>query len=261
MKFSFLSFCCLIFIGCQNDTKNCNSEQEIYEKYADNKEIVKTVDCANRVIKTCEIIRFNKDSIVYNGEYKEFFDDGSLHKIGFFKMNIQDSIAIVYRKDGSKELDNYRVNGALKGFQNYYDRNNKISSRNYFINDSQMIFKIFYNENGSIKSFEGRALFIFYDKEPNNLKVGERLFIGNEVPIVNELITELYIKLTNAKGEKKVDVKTQSFQYMNNAYFKGVMFTPSAKGSYNYSAIVTLINKSDHSVVKVDTMSLPINVR
>lgn len=214
-----------------------------------------------RIVSEQEISRTPDGKLIANGYFREYFDNGALHSIAFFKNNKQDSIAIKYYQNGNKELEFYWQNGIQIGFQSIYNQNGKYQRRDYFLKDSTKLFIVTYNEKGDIEKLDGTLFYIAYNKDVDNVQLGEEIKIINEVITLENTETLLTLKFTDPNKKTLVDTTVKQFLVFKNQHFVPVIYSPKEKGEYEYSLKVQLIDKSDGKMLKEDSINFTIRVK
>lgn len=252
----------ILIVGCKENSKliNCNATHESIIRNDDLDEIRVIRNCDNKLLYSQEGILISKDSFISQGAYREFYESGYLKVLSFFKKNIQDSVMIKYRSDKSIEFRNYYVDGMKKGFQNYYYNSGKIEMQNYHKNDSQIICKILYDSTGSISDINGQILRVDLNKTPDNYVVGDQLFIKNEILVVDQFRPRLCIVFRSKTGQNIIDTVVESFQYIDNRFWKMLCIKADQEGVYQYSAVATWLDKSKLKIIKGDSIAFSIKV-
>lgn len=120
-----LSFLCI----CQNkpeisegQTAVSRSEilQVILEKRGD--KTVKQTRSISGVLKwEVEMSEKNNGKLIADGYMKEFFENGNVKKLSYFKMGVQDSVCIEYYQNGAKHIQYWFANGRQTGKKVYFD--------------------------------------------------------------------------------------------------------------------------------------------
>ena len=258
MKYYILLIISFFMVSCSNENK-CKTMHKTDQVIKGNLHLIRVYNGCNESPEIeYEALKMPDSSLVHNGYYKEFYANGKLRKLGFFKYDIQDSIAIQYRKDGIVDFDNYKFEGQRKGFQNCYDSSGKYLERSYYINDSTYTFRIIYSSVGKIEKMEGRLFNVFWDKEPSLIKLGDSIFIGNEIITLDHMVSDCKVFITRPSNKDTIFPKLITLK-MNNATYKPVLFKPTQKGNFQYHIKVSLISK--RAIIKTDTMSFPLIVR
>ncbi|MFA6058692.1 MAG: hypothetical protein WC756_10875 [Taibaiella sp.] len=253
-----LSICVLQFLGCGE--KECIVT--IKEQKANNIELKIIKDnCNDRLLKEQEFLKISPDSMIPHGLYKEYFKNGKISSFAFFKNGLQDSIAIKYYQNGNKELEFYWQDGIQIGFQSIYNQNGKYQRRDYFLRDSIKMFLLTYNEDGRIEHLEGPLFHISYNKEVDNLRLGEEINIVNEVITLENAETLLTLKFTDPNKKTLVDTTVKQFLVFKNLHFIPIVYSPKERGDYQYSLKVQLIDKSNGNLLKADSTNFAITVK
>jgi hypothetical protein len=215
----------------------------------------------DKMISERELSRTSEGKLIANGYFKEYFDNGKLHAISFFKNNKQDSIAIKYYENGNKELEFYWEDGKQTGFQNHFYPNGRYKLRNYFDNNSSVVFKAIYDNNGQIDSLEGTPYNIIFNKVPNSLILGEEVSIINEVITLENVETLFNLKFIDPHHKTLVDKSVNQFLIFENVRFVPVIYSPKEKGEYQYIVKVKLIDKANGKTLKEHSTNFSLMVR
>jgi hypothetical protein len=215
----------------------------------------------DKIISEQELSGTSDGKLIANGYFREYFDNGTLHSVSFFKNNKQDSIAIRYYENGNKELEFYWENGKQVGFQNQFYPDGRYKLRNYFDNNSSIIFKAIYNSNGQIDSLEGTPYNIVFNKIPNSLKLGEEFTIVNEVITLENVETFFNLKFIDPHNKTLVDKTLNQFLISKNLRFVPVIYSPKEKGKYQYIVTVKLIDKANSKTLKEHSTNFSLIVR
>lgn len=183
--FGLLLFSLFFYSGCINGSRNGI--------------LVKTYDNYGNLITEQEL---TKDSIK-NGFHKDYYPNGMIKELSFYKGGKKDSVDILYDSIGKMEFKYFNKNGQLDGsYFKFYDNGNveyvlnffegKKNGpgsgyfpngiiRNYYDYDGQgnLRFKINYNSNGEKESEDGHAIIdVQSNKESRSLQIGDT-FIAN----------------------------------------------------------------------------------
>ncbi|PZF74838.1 toxin-antitoxin system YwqK family antitoxin [Taibaiella soli] len=68
-----------------------------------------------------QMVALENGKMIVNGYMKEFFKNGNVKKLSFFKKGIQDSICIAYFENGAKQVLYWYADGREVGARIYYD--------------------------------------------------------------------------------------------------------------------------------------------
>lgn len=214
----------------------------------------------DQVVSEQEFIRASDNHLIADGYYREYFENGSIRAIAFFKNDKQDSIAIRYYRNGNKELEYYWDNGNQIGFQSTYYPNGSPKKREYILKDSIKIFTASYAENRAIKRLDGTIFYVTYDKDVDNLHRGE-LFIANEIIQLDDFQSNLTIRFYSPSKRKIIDTTITAFMKIGNKYLFPRMFNLNELGRYSYFVNAKLIDKANGKVLKEDSLSFGITVK
>lgn len=257
-KYSFL----FLIWGCRY--KPSCTHEVILKSDSSSHELLQVFNtCGHKYLKAIqEITRISKDSVIHNGYFKEFYKNGNLRIIGFKKNNIQDSITTSYYEDGSLYCVNYFANGKLNGFQCLYYETGVYKRRWYAINDSDALFKVHYNRNGSISMMEGMIQRQIWSKGPDDYVLGDTFRVINEV-VVLDSNTQTNLKVKFRLIEKKLlDTSINEFIGGENKFLHLTEFGPlKEKGTYDYITIASLIDKKTKAILRLDTIKYSVTVK
>lgn len=251
----------LIALGC-NDKKNCNSEREIV-KTKGNIELRQIVDECNDnlIVREREYLRISKDSVVPNGYQKDYYPNGKLKLLAFWRLGVQDSVCISYSENGNKLSESYMSDGIFIGPQKEYYSNGKIKDIVYLKNDSIKWLGVEFDPQGRITKLQGKSLRIVTKPGYENQENGGRFTSIFIVPLLNDVKTELTI--TMMQGEKSVyDTTVTSFSH-NRANFDyyPYFFDFNKTGRYEVIGSVRLSSEDDGKLIFEDSTRLGIMVK
>lgn len=256
MKKNAFIFFTLILYGCR--PRNCVETN--VENLGKNLEIVEKVDKCNGTKSIQQFRRISTDSVFKDGFYKSFYQNGQLELIAFYKNNVQDSIAIGYRTDGTLLATNYFVDGIQQGFQNQYYNDGRIKVRNYHLSDTSLLFLVKFDTDGRITETKGKSQRHILARDINTIHRGDTLVVLNRVVVFEEVETTLRVCLT-VDGQKLIDKTTSKFHSNRNMSFD-LTFIPIKKpGHYNYTTIGSITEKRTDIVIKQDTIHYNFVVR
>jgi hypothetical protein len=250
-----------IALGC-NNAKDCNSKREIV-KTKGNIELHQIVDeCnGNLVVREREYLRVSRDSIIPNGYQKDYYPNGKLKILAFWRLGVQDSICISYAEKGNKLSESYMSDGIFVGPQREYYNDGKIKSIVYHKNDSIKWFGIEFDPQSRITKLHGKSLRIVTEPGNENKKNGERFISLFIVPLLNNVKTELTV--TMMQGEKSVyDTTVTSFTH-GRANFDcyPYFFDFKKTGRYEVIGSIRLSSVDDGKLIVEDSTHLPITVK
>ena len=249
MKKNAFIFFTLIFYECR--PSNCVETN--VAKLGKNIEIVEKVDKCNGTKSIQQFTRVSSDSVVKDGFYKSFYQNGQLELIAFYKNNVQDSITIGYRKDGTLLATNYFVDGIQQGFQNQFYNDGRIKVRNYHLSDTSLLFLVKFDTGGRITETKGRSQRHILARDINTFHRGDTLVVLNRVVVFEEVETALRVYLT-VDGQKLIHKTTSKFHSNRNMSFDLTFIPIKKSGHYNYTTIASITEKRTDIVIKHDTI-------
>ena len=251
----------LALFGCANNNKDCKVFHQEIIPIGENKQVIRVVnDCNKQTAYSYEVIRVSQDSFIYNGAYKDFYNNGKLKTLSYFKNNFPDSVTIKYRENGKMEFRNYFVKGQRVGIQEIFYPNGNLNEINYHKNDSEIIFRVKFKENNVIDSIIGQLFRVDLNKSIREFKLGDKLNIINELIVLEGFRTILSVKVKSSKKEF-LNMDYTDFYHLDNRHYKGLFFNLEKRGMLNYSAKVCLIDNKTGLTVKTDSNSFDIMVR
>lgn len=263
IEHGFIILICILFgvTACGNN-KDCKPKKEIYKVKGDS-ELLKVIDeChGDVVIRERQYLRVSKDSIIPNGYQKDYYPNGNLKLLAFWKLGVQDSICISYSENGNKLAENYMSDGVFMGPQKEYYSNGKIKYIAYHKNDSIKWFEVEFDSQSRISKLHGKSLRIVTEPGYGNQKNGGRFISIFIVPLLNNVKTELTIAMM--QGEKSVyDTTITSFSH-NNANFDyyPYFFDFKKTGRYEIVGSVRLSSEDGRKIIFEDSTHLAIMVR
>lgn len=249
----------LINFNCKN--RKCNNFKEINIASTQDMGMTKIIDECNDnlLLKEQEYIKSSNGNLIPNGFHKEYYKDGHLKILGFYKNGIQDSLNFQYFPDGKIKIKSFMSEGQYFGPQYEYYDNSQLKSITYHKNSAITWFQVTFNEDGTINGFSGKALRVMSNPGYKNLKLGDKIGVLNEVPNIKNIENILHISLMS-KNKIVVDTTIFHFDPLLNIYVYGFSKKVDKIGSYQYIASVKLIDKVSNKIIKEDTIILSSNV-
>jgi hypothetical protein len=214
------------------------------------------------IISEQEFVKNARGDMIPYGFYKDYYGNGKLKSLGFFKNGEQDSIANQYYENGRIKIRNYKSDKHFSGPQYYFSEYGKIEDIEFYNKNSEVWLKVSYNDKEKIKSIEGELANIMPDERrlvQGTLPIGDILPIIVEVPIVFNAKTVLNLTLRKS-GLVLNDTIISSFVPVYN-----ISVYPSAErlmksGIYEYVANVSLLDSISGELIKRDSSVFRVNV-
>jgi hypothetical protein len=223
---------------------SCNTSQKI-----DTSQIVKVND--SQFIK--KIYRdngslfieqeFKKDKMGNensNGFHKEYYLNGKLSSLSFYKMGTIDSIRNRYYENGKILGEYYYTNGHPFGDWIEYYADGKI--RSVTIYGDSILYSLKYNRDGTIKSNGGIPILVI--PFAKSVRVGDTLTIVNSVVNSKDFNSKLTVDFSSLYTKQKSHFVVTEFDIVNSqkAFYYHALF--DSPGKWAYQVEVELTDKS-----------------
>jgi len=218
-------------------------------------------DCKKSIlVKKFQRLKVGPDSFLMNGLYEEYYPNGSLKMLAFFKNGMQDSICFINYPNGHAHFQSYKSDGQLAGPQYEYYPDGMLKKVDFNVDDSTKYFGVFYDNYGKIIETKGSPCKIFAKPGYNERKVGDVVSIFNDIPILNR--TKVILNIRFSKQSHIIcDTNMKNFYHVGNRTVSLFIQRVNEPGVYDFISHIRLIDSVDNHVIAEDSLIRQITVR
>ncbi len=202
------------------------------------------------------------DSLVAQGFLKQYYDNGKMKSLAYYKKGVQDSVEIEYYENGQIKAKKFRAYGTVFGPQYAYHSDGKVGQIDYYTKDGKNWLTLGMNKMGAYDGFKGRLLHVTLvdkDFDVDSVPVHTTLYLINEVPSLLHKNTILNIKIRK-QNAILTDTTYTRFTGFLNTVVSGFKYKFEKKGVYELLSTVNIIDSASNSLVCTDTLLHSIKV-
>lgn len=273
-----IGFCAVFFfLSCLQKPKDRADEIKLGDE-----KVLRKVYSNGNLVKEQEFLKYNDDSFVADGYYKEYYQNGSISVVRQFKNGKKNGQVVSYFKNGHLDYVNYYKNGIIDSFALSFYENGDTMVKYFYLDGLKWAKQIEYDSFGEINNIvfythDGRALFnillhnnetaqcnskpIYFESNSNPVKVGQKFVMVNHVIETDNIRTVLKISLVTSLGKLLKDTTVNTYDYYLNSNFNFYTYTFNNKGIYNYNVDIKLLEKKSGKIIRKDTAQIKIEVR
>lgn len=252
----YTNILCLIFLFCIG----CNDSHKRVVIKSPEKIVIKEYYPNGGIKSEQEVLKYSDDSMIADGYYKEYFENGKLYIQGFFKKNIQHGLIESYYENGAIFRKYTKEDGWRRGFAYEYYNNGKLKWIEYYRNDSQKSFEAKFDSFGRLDTLKG-ALFGAGPTTINNKTFDTVNMIYHGIVKLNGLKTILRIRVTDKDNHIIAGTSVTNFVEMVNDRACRYAHVFSKPGTYVYENSLSLVDSLTGKIIKNDSFKDSIIVK
>ncbi len=249
--------------SCSTDNSKYSVKQEYFtsgclaKKYYVNGQMQKS-GTYEEYYEKCNILKLSCNYLnnEKEGEQREYYDNGELKTIGYYKNSKLDSIARWYYQNGKVRGEFFRLNGSLFGIQKEYYETGELKYLYFMKNDSEQLFAFDFNEQGKIIAQSNKLLYGIYEKDTLLTIDTAKLVFYTIVP-PNYKIS---LKIVEKQKNKYYHSEVAEFDTINNNDGVLILKNFTNTGKYEIGAVVHYDSKNFNSSFS-DSLFISIVIR